>query len=243
MPSPVVLVPGLGGSAREWQESIGALARLGVTASAVELPGIGSRRDEDFDWGSAVEAVASAVRDRQPDAEGEARPLLVGRALGGHLAIAAAAASDSPIAGVIAAGIGTETLGWLVDSYRISSAVSQLLPDRGEGVSGLAGAAFAGSAGDGGSGLLTSAALDEVQRFDVRAALRSLDAPFVLVNGSRDRMMLQERALLKAAGRSRLERVRGAAFSARLDAPERLVAIIAEAAGAETRPGVASVVD
>ncbi|MET0303130.1 MAG: alpha/beta hydrolase [Microbacteriaceae bacterium] len=237
MPHPVVLVPGLGGAAAEWDPVIDALGTAGVDrVVAVELPGHGSRRDEDFGWGAAQHAVRDAA------ATFEEPVLLVGRGVGAHAAIAAARAADSSgaagsaaaafeVAGVVALGIGTETLGWFVDSYRVSSAVSALLPDRGLGVGGLAGQTFAGRAGDGGAGRLTAAALDEVQAFDVRAALRDIPAPFVLVNGSRDRFRLQERALLAASGSGRLQRVRGAVFADRLDHHAEVAEILATAAG------------
>jgi len=244
VPHPVVLVPGLGGAAAEWDPVVDALGTAGVDrVVAVELPGHGSRRDEDFGWGSAQDAVRDAA------AAVEEPVLLVGRGVGAHAAIAAAraagsagsaagsagsagsAASSFEVAGVVALGIGTETLGWFVDSYRVSSAVSALLPDRGLGVGGLAGQTFAGRAGDGGAGRLTAAALDEVQAFDVRAALRDIPAPFVLVNGSRDRFRLQERALLAASGSGRLQRVRGAVFADRLDHHAEVAEILAAAAG------------
>jgi hypothetical protein len=250
-----VLVHGFGSAPAEWDAVAAALAEAGVAARSVELPGLGARRDEDFAWRAAIDAVLDAIDAGGPrvasggrdaagstgsgdpvEADGAAlAPVVAGRAIGGHLAIAAAAeraAAGSPVGGVVAAGIGTETLGWLADSYRVASVVSGLLPDRGDSVGALAGATFAGRAGDGGAGRLTPAALDEVQRFDVRAAIARLDAPFVLANGSRDRMRMQERALLRAARGGRLERIRGAAYADRLDEPAALAAVIASLAGA-----------
>src|ERR1700761_2864201 len=114
MPAAVVLVHGLRGSRQEW-DAVGALlARAGHDVIAPDLPGHGSRQNEQFTITESIETIAAAALSA-------ARvPVIVGHALGGHLAIRAAVTAD--VAGVVAVGCGTEALGWLMDSYRIASA-------------------------------------------------------------------------------------------------------------------------
>lgn len=228
----VVLVHGLGGSAREWDAVAEGLRVDGVAVSVPELPGHGTRQDEEFRLGPALEAVTTAAASLVAESLDGSAPVLVGRALGGHLAIAVAG-DGAPASAVIAAGIGTETLGWFVDSFRVASTVSQLLPDRGDAVHRLAGATFAGRdpAAEAPAAALRPDALDEVQRLDPRAALSRIAVPVVIANGTRDRFRLQERALLRASRAGRLHRVPGAAFAPPGASPTPLLPLIRDALG------------
>ncbi|MBI5160793.1 MAG: hypothetical protein HY996_05190, partial [Micrococcales bacterium] len=107
--------------------------------------------------------------------------------------------------------------GWVLDSYRRADAAAALLPDGGAAVDAWAGDAVldGGSASAVGSRIL-GPALEDLGRIDTLALLRRLAAPFVLINGSRDRFRLQERPLLRAARAGRLERVRGERFAERI---------------------------
>ncbi|WBU38943.1 alpha/beta fold hydrolase [Homoserinibacter sp. YIM 151385] len=233
MSAAVVLVHGLGGAAAEWSAVADALRAEGREVRVPELPGHGARRAEAFELETALAAVRAACREaREAGGSRGAGPLLAGRALGGHLAIQVAATTpeDAP-RGVLAAGIGTETLGWLVDSYRVAGAVAGLLPDRGEAVNRLAAETF--SAPTGGSAQaaevvagLRPQALDAVHALDTRAALRRIEVPVVVANGAKDRFRLQEGALRRAIRRGRLERIRGAALGDAIAGPEALLPLL-----------------
>lgn len=221
MPAPVILVHGLGRSPAEWDAVAEALRGAGRIVTAPALPGHGARTGRPFRVGAAVAEIVDAV-DGSTDP-----PLLVGRGLGGHLALQAAAVTGRGVATVVAAGIGTEVLGWVLDSYRRADAAAGLLPDGGAAVDAWAGDAVLdrGSARAAGSRIL-GPALDDLARVDTRALLSGLEVPVVIVNGARDRFRLQERSLLRAARSARLERVPGERYADRIVDPKRFAGLL-----------------
>ena len=206
MVRPLVLLHGQDSSAAEWDDLIELMGADRVIARP-DLPQHGTRTGEPFQLAAAIDSILDAV------ASSPEPPILVGRALGAHLAVAgmrsaldAEVASDAPVAAVVALGIGTETLGWVADSHRIASAITGTMRER--------------------PGTLHADALDEIARLDTRAGLRALVTPFVLANGTGDRFRFQERALVKAAKDGRLVRVAGATFGDRMSHAPRVAELI-----------------
>ncbi|MBI5160993.1 MAG: alpha/beta fold hydrolase, partial [Micrococcales bacterium] len=88
MAAPVVLVHGFGGSPGEWVAVAGILRDARHEVRAPPLPGHGARAGTPFRVGPAVEGIAEAI-EACP-----APPILVGRGLGGHLAVQAAVTGE-----------------------------------------------------------------------------------------------------------------------------------------------------
>jgi pimeloyl-ACP methyl ester carboxylesterase len=219
MSAPVVFVHDLRGSTADWPADDWP-TDLPV-ATLVELPGHGSAASVRFTVPGAVTAILGAI-----DAVDEP-PVVVGAGIGAHLA--ALAISDRVVRGLVAVGCGTEPLGWLADSYRIASVTAPLLGESGAAVSGWAASTFVGDASRQPG---FEAVLGQLHRLDVRENLRRVDAPVRLLNGSRDRYRMQERAFLRACRNGRLVRVAGS--TARLTEPDvatALAATVAELAG------------
>jgi pimeloyl-ACP methyl ester carboxylesterase len=93
-----------------------------VELIADDLPGHGERRDEPFDFASAVDGIVAAARSAGP------RTVLVGDSLGGYLVLAAGARLGDAIAGVVA-GSCTFTMRGLAGAVaRMSIVPGMLLP-------------------------------------------------------------------------------------------------------------------
>ncbi|MFI0432538.1 MAG: alpha/beta fold hydrolase [Candidatus Nanopelagicales bacterium] len=106
---PLVLLHGVGSSARNWQDAAAALAETGRTVVSIDLPGHGDSDDSggDFSLGS----MASAVRDLL-DHLGLDRVVLVGHSLGGGVALQFQYQYPSRMAGLVlvsSGGLGRET--------------------------------------------------------------------------------------------------------------------------------------
>ncbi|MFM9918334.1 alpha/beta fold hydrolase [Lacisediminihabitans sp. H27-G8] len=101
MPTPVVLVHGLRGSSAEWSVLRDILEAHGHAVVAVDLPGHGTRIGEPFSIGESLVTVADAARSL-----GTAPVFVVGRGLGGHLAVECGSLIGT-VGGVVAIGCGT----------------------------------------------------------------------------------------------------------------------------------------
>ena len=216
MPTPVVLVHGLRGSSAEWTAQREILEAHGHQVFVVELPGHGARTDEPFTIGESLVTVADAVRSL-----GTASVFVVGRGLGGHLAVECGSLIDT-VGGVVAIGCGTQALSWILDSYRIAStSTHHMLPDHGAGMSSAASSTFvrAGSSGGVAPSEHFADTLRQLDALDTRAALSRLQAPVWLLNGQFDRFRMQERAFLAAAADHRLVRQSGVRLAARFRRP------------------------
>jgi pimeloyl-ACP methyl ester carboxylesterase len=205
MPIPVVLVHDLGGSAADWSRVSLALGEHQIIAP--DLPGHGTRSAERFSFESLTDTIAAAC------IEADSAPIVVGIGAGAHLAIASVGSSAC---GMIAVACGTEPLSWTLDSYRISSAALALLPDGGASVNDVTSQSFGANAS-------LRQVIDRLSRTDVRTGLRALDVPVRLINGSRDKFRMQERAFLRAATDGRLVRVVGTAV---LSSPALVSAVV-----------------
>ena len=216
MRTPVVLVHGLRGSSAEWETLHDMLEAHGHRVVAVDLPGHGARIDEPFSIGESLVTVADAVRSLGP-----ATVFVVGRGLGGHLAVECGSLIDT-VGGVVAIGCGTQALSWILDSYRIASATTHhMLPDSGATLSSAASSTFvrAGSSGGVAPSEHFADTLRQLDALDTRAALSRLQAPVWLLNGQFDRFRMQERAFLAAAADHRLVRQSGVRLAARFRRP------------------------
>jgi pimeloyl-ACP methyl ester carboxylesterase len=216
MATPVVLVHGLRGSSAEWETLHDMLEAHGHRVVAVDLPGHGARIDEPFSIGESLITVADAVRSLGP-----ATVFVVGRGLGGHLAVECGSLIDT-VGGVVAIGCGTQALSWILDSYRIASATTHhMLPDSGATLSSAASSTFvrAGSSGGVAPSEHFADTLRQLDALDTRAALSRLQAPVWLLNGQFDRFRMQERAFLAAASDHRLVRQSGVRLAARFRRP------------------------
>lgn len=106
---PLVLLHGVGSSARNWQDAATALAAGGRTVVSVDLPGHG---DSDASGGDfSLGALASAVRDLL-DHLGLDRVVLVGHSLGGGVALQFQYQYPTRVGGLVlvsSGGLGRET--------------------------------------------------------------------------------------------------------------------------------------
>ena len=93
-----------------------------VELIADDLPGHGERRDEPFDFASAVGGIVAAVRSAGP------RTVLVGDSLGGYLVLAAGAQLGDAIAGVVAGSCTFAVRGLAGAVARISLVPGMLIP-------------------------------------------------------------------------------------------------------------------
>jgi pimeloyl-ACP methyl ester carboxylesterase len=216
MPTPVVLVHGLRGSSDEWETQRDVLEAHGHRVVAVDLPGHGARIDEPFSIAESLVTVADAVRSL-----GTAPVFVVGRGLGGHLAVECGSLIDT-VGGVVAIGCGTQALSWVLDSYRIAStSTHHMLPDGGAALSSAASSTFVRAASSGAVAPSEHFAdtLRQLDTLDTRAALSRLQTPVWLLNGQFDRFRMQERVFLAAAADHRLVRQGGVRLAARFRRP------------------------
>lgn len=226
----VVLVHGLRTSATMWRRQLAALARHDVDATAVDLPGHGTRMDEPFTLDAAMEVIDAALA---PAADGPRVPrLLVGLSLGGYLAIEYAATHRGRLDGLIAASCGTRPRGAGLAGYRRLAAAIGRLPDRGRALNDLMVQAFLSEEGvddvlAGGVALdVMAPALEAVGSLDPEAALRRIDVPVWFVNGRFDHFRFEERRMLRAAHEGRLVVVPGATHLVSLARPEDFTAVV-----------------
>jgi pimeloyl-ACP methyl ester carboxylesterase len=216
MPASVVLVHGLRSRSAELEPVRQLLSEAGHDVVAPDLPGHGLRTHEQFSIGESLVTIAEAA-----NTVGGA-PVLIGHALGGHLAVQCASLTGDAAA-VIAVGCGTDALGWLLDSYRIASNAHRVLPDRGAALSAMAATTFVGGvprhtrASVPGQFFDTLGHLDTL---DTPGALARLDVPVWLLNGQFDRFRFQERAYLSAAAKATLVRQTGVRLAGRITRPD-----------------------
>ncbi|MCU1420397.1 MAG: hydrolase or acyltransferase (alpha/beta hydrolase superfamily)-like protein [Microbacteriaceae bacterium] len=234
MPATVVMIHGLRGRSDEWMPQRLALEARGHTVLTPDLPGHGARSREPFSVGEALATVAETVTGCPEP------PLLVGRALGAHVAIEVAAAG-APVRGLVAIGCGTEALGWLDDSNRIAFAAHQVLPDRGAALGALSATRFSGSVPRHTRRSEPDQFLDTLRQlssFDSVTALRRIDAPVWLVNGQFDLFRMQERAFLAATRSGTLVRQPGARLARGIRDPRMSTQLLLDIADAPSRrPG------
>ncbi|GAA3508430.1 pimeloyl-ACP methyl ester carboxylesterase [Streptosporangium album] len=197
---PVVFIHGIRVSATMWGP---VLARLDRPATAVDLPGHGTRRGEPFSMDAATSAVADAI-----DALG-GRALVAGLSLGGYVGIAAAERFPGRVAGLMAMGCTSRSTA-MAGIYRSVASVAARHPSRANRVSSsvlrrlLPGAAGAAMVAGGLSCEVLPQAVEAVTGHDQLAALAAYPGRVWLVNGARDPFRVGERDFLRACRDGRL---------------------------------------
>lgn len=198
----VVLVHGIRTSATMWRAQVEHLVQQGVAAVAVDLPGHGSRRAEEFTLAGAFETIDRAVLE----AAERGRVLLVGHSMGGLLSIEYAGGEDPPpIAGFVAASCTAVPRGMGLAAYRLLARGFDSLPDRGQRITDLVldRTLPAETRLDFGAGGYAYDAQDTALRslsvLDLLAALGRIRVPLWFVNGQFDQLRVNERLFRRVA--------------------------------------------
>ncbi|ROS31485.1 alpha/beta fold hydrolase [Cellulomonas sp. PhB150] len=225
---PVVLVHGLRTSRTMWRFQVEALERAGHRAIAVDLPGHGTRVEEEFTLDGAVETVRSAL-----DVAG--RALLVGLSLGGYTAITAAARHPEHVAGLVAASCSTRPAPVVLQTWGVAARGIGALPDRGARLNqGLVDrtlpAVGAADVGAGGYALDATVpvlrAMREARPLD---DLARIEVPVWVVNGALDHFRGEERRFVGACRDGRLVVVPRATHLVSVVQPVRFTRVLLEA--------------
>jgi pimeloyl-ACP methyl ester carboxylesterase len=251
-----VLLHGYSDSADTWRPLLGAFARRGRRAVALDLPGFGqaSRRAPGPMLPDVDRFVDAAIREYGRGSSATERPILVGNSLGGVAALRAAQERTLPLSGVIPispAGLGHQP--WVELAER-EPVIHRILPagvpvpmalvrwavyvaflqlavvDR-ERVDRSVVAAYAAQYRH----------TDDLVRFvrdarsllgELRAAyqLEKIDRPVLLVWGARDRLVPPSgaRQVLDAVPDSRLVLLDGCGHCPQLEEPERIADLAVE---------------
>ncbi|TDN92817.1 alpha/beta hydrolase [Microbacterium sp. BK668] len=203
----VVLVHGIRTSATMWRAQVEHLERRGNPVTAVDLPGHGSRRAEDFTLDGAFATIDEAVR-----AAAEQGPVLLsGHSMGGLLGIEYVGAEiPPPVAGFIAVSCTAVPRGVGLAAYRMLARGFDSLPDRGMWLTDrmldrILPAETRADFGAGGYALdAQDVALRSLSVLDLLAALGRIDVPLWFVNGQYDQLRVSERLFLRVAPQAEL---------------------------------------
>jgi len=203
----VVLVHGIRTSATMWRAQVAYLRERGTPVTAVDLPGHGTRRGEEFSLDQAFATIDGAVQD----AAKLGPVLLVGHSMGGLLGIEYVGGEGRPpVAGFVAASCTSLARGIGLSAYRFFTRRFDSLPDRGLGLTNrvldrtlppetrpdFAAGGYAFDAQD--------AALSSLSTLDLLASLRRIDVPLWFVNGQWDQLRMNERLFLTVARHAEL---------------------------------------
>ena len=127
----VVLVHGIRTSASMWRAQVEYLRARGNPATAVDLPGHGTRRGEEFTLDEAFATIDRAVQD----AADRGPVLLVGHSMGGLLSLEYVGREEPPpVAAFVAASCTSIPRGVGLAAYRFLTRRFDGLPDRGLGL-------------------------------------------------------------------------------------------------------------
>lgn len=235
LPPRLVLVHGTRMAASEWQAYPPLLP--GVQIVAVDLPGHGERVAEEFTTEAALETLRAAVDGRLPGQ----RVVLAGHSLGGYLAMLYAARHPGGVDALVIIGATAEPVGVLAAVYRqfatvlpvigherMARATNAVMRRLGADPQTLTGpesyAALAPS---------WQTVLDECRV----SLLEQAGCPVTLVNGQFDQMRIHVGRFIRAAGPgTRVVTVPRATHLLPLTHPERLAAVLREAAGSPAQP-------
>lgn len=203
----VVLVHGIRTSATMWRSQVSYLQDRGNPVTAVDLPGHGSRMDEEFTLEGAFATIDEAVTD----AATRGPVLLVGHSMGGLLCIEYAGAERRPpVAGFIAASCTAIPRGVGLAAYRLLARGFDSLPDRGMWLTDrmldrILPAETRADFGAGGYALdAQDVALRSLSVLDLLAALARIDVPLWFVNGQYDQLRVNERLFTNVAPHAEL---------------------------------------
>jgi len=190
-----------------WRAQLAWLARNGIPATAVDLPGHGARMDEDFTLHEALHTVDSAVRSAAADAP----VLLVGHSMGGLLSLAyAGGAQTPPVAAVVAASCTALPRGAALRAYRLLAGAMDALPGRGQRITDrvLAATLPSETRDDFGAGGYAydaqDAALASLAALDLSTAVPRIRVPLWFVNGQFDQLRVNESLFRRLAPHSEL---------------------------------------
>ncbi|MEV7005837.1 alpha/beta hydrolase [Streptosporangium sp. NPDC051022] len=223
---PIVFVHGIRVSATMWEPVISHLDR---PATAVDLPGHGTRRGEPFSMEGATSAVAAAV-----DSLG-GRALVVGLSLGGYVGIATAERFPDKVAGLVAMGC-TARNAPAVRAYRLIASLAARNPSLADRISSralrrlLPGQVGAAMVAGGLSCEVMPQAVAAVAEHDQLAALAAYPGRVWLVNGTLDPFRTDERAFLRACGNGRLILIPGRGHLGVMAAPGSLARLVGDLA-------------
>ncbi|MBT2486164.1 MULTISPECIES: alpha/beta fold hydrolase [unclassified Microbacterium] len=203
----IVFVHGIRTSATMWRSQLAYLDARGQAYTAVDLPGHGSRMDEDFSIHEALHTIDVAVR-----AAAEKGPvLLVGHSMGGLLSLAyTGGAQTPPVAGLVAAACTSLPRGAGLTAYRLLFRAVDSLPDRGMWITRrmLAATIPEETRSDfaaGGYALdKQDSALRALTALDIATAVERIDVPLWFVNGQYDQLRANENLFRRLAPQAEL---------------------------------------
>ncbi len=203
----IVLVHGIRTSATMWRSQTAYLQERGYTFTAIDLPGHGTRMQEDFTLHEALHTIDVAVRA----AAKKGPVLLVGHSMGGLLCLAyVGGAEEPPVAGLVAASCTSLPHGAGLRAYRLFTRAVDSLPDRGMWLTGriLEATIPSETRSDfaaGGYALDTQdAALRSLAALDIAAAIPRITVPLWFVNGQYDQLRLNESLFRRLAPHAEL---------------------------------------
>lgn len=203
----VVLVHGIRTSRTMWRAQLAHLAWRGIDATALDLPGHGTRMNETFTLAGALAAIDEVVQD----AAGRGPVLLAGHSMGGLLSVAyAGGETPPPIAGFIGASCTAFPRGTGLRTYRALARTFNALPDQGMWLTNrvldatLPHDTRADFAAGGYAFDAQDVALASLGALDLVADLHRLRMPLWWINGQFDQLRMQERLFQRLTPHSEL---------------------------------------